>query len=58
MSRKSVGPRGATKVEALIATALAHHQAGRFDQAQALYKRIVAFEPAHPTALANLAMLN
>ncbi|HEV3248241.1 MAG TPA: tetratricopeptide repeat protein [Beijerinckiaceae bacterium] len=58
MSRKSVGPTGATKMDALIATALAHHQAGRFDQAQALYERIVAFEPAHPTALANLAMLH
>ncbi len=64
MSKKSggppaaSGPRGAAKKEALIATALAHHQAGRFDEAQAFYKRILTVDRAHPAALANLAMLH
>jgi Flp pilus assembly protein TadD len=45
-------------VEALVRAALAHHQAGRFDEAKALYERILAVDPAHQATLANLAMLH
>ncbi|MBV9430945.1 MAG: tetratricopeptide repeat protein, partial [Hyphomicrobiales bacterium] len=42
----------------MLAAALAHHQTGRFDDAQALYERILAADPVQGTALANLAMLH
>jgi len=34
-----------------MATALAHHQAGRFDLAEEIYRRILAVEPQHAEAL-------
>jgi tetratricopeptide (TPR) repeat protein len=64
MSKTSAGPAsanepsGATEIEGWLAAALAHHGAGRFDQAQALYERILAADPAQATALANLALLH
>ncbi|MBW0005080.1 MAG: tetratricopeptide repeat protein [Hyphomicrobiales bacterium] len=48
----------ATEIELLASAALAHHQAGRFDEAHSLYERILTADPVHPTALANLAMLH
>jgi Flp pilus assembly protein TadD len=64
MSKTSAGPAsanepsGATEIEGWLAAALAHHGAGRFDQAQPLYERILAADPAQATALANLALLH
>ncbi|MBL26414.1 MAG: hypothetical protein CMM50_02520, partial [Rhodospirillaceae bacterium] len=38
-------------------TALAHHQAGRFDQAEALYRALLAAQPDHADALHLLGVL-
>ncbi|MBV9752845.1 MAG: tetratricopeptide repeat protein, partial [Hyphomicrobiales bacterium] len=54
----AAAPKGSVEVEATLPTALAHHQAGRFDEARALYERILAVDPVQVTALANLAMLH
>lgn len=40
-----------------LAAAMRHHQAGRLDQAEALYRRVLAKTPAHPEALRALSML-
>jgi predicted O-linked N-acetylglucosamine transferase (SPINDLY family) len=40
-----------------LATALAHHQAGRLDLAEEIYRRILAVEPMHPDALHLLGMV-
>ena len=49
---------GRPSVEALLGEALKHHQANRIDQAEALYRRILADEPRHIAALSNMAMLH
>jgi Flp pilus assembly protein TadD len=59
-SRKQGG--GATKAAAspaqsLLGEALRQHQARQLDQAEQLYRRILADAPTHPTALANMGML-
>jgi Flp pilus assembly protein TadD len=41
----------------LLADAISHHRADRLDDAESLYRRILAEEHAHHTALANLGML-
>jgi tetratricopeptide (TPR) repeat protein len=38
-------------------TAVAHHQAGRFAEAEPLYRRVIAREPAHADALRLLGVL-
>jgi tetratricopeptide (TPR) repeat protein len=47
----------ASHVQDWLGAAIRHHQAGQLDQAEPLYRRILAGEPGHPVALANLAML-
>jgi Flp pilus assembly protein TadD len=44
--------------QALLGEALNHHQAERLDDAEQLYRRILAEEPARQAALANLGMLH
>ena len=44
-------------VEQLIAFALSHHQAGRFAEAEAIYRKILSEVPAHPLALDYLGVL-
>ena len=51
------GQAATSRVQALLGEALRHHQAGQLDQAEPLYRRILADTPAHQAALANLAML-
>ncbi len=41
----------------VLARALAHHQAGRLGEAEALYRRILGAEPAHADALHLLGVL-
>lgn len=41
----------------LLEQAYAHHRAGRFEQAKAIYDRVLAEEPANADALHNLGML-
>jgi tetratricopeptide (TPR) repeat protein len=43
--------------EALYATALLHHKAGRPQQAEAFYRQALAADPAHGPSLVNLAAL-
>ena len=43
--------------ERAFATALRHHQAGRFGAADAHYRRILANHPNHPPTLHNLGVL-
>ena len=39
--------RAAAKVQALLAEAIGHHQAGRLAQAEPIYRQILALEPDH-----------
>lgn len=48
----------ATGVPALLAAALAAHQAGQLDAAETYYHRILTDDPTHPAVLANLGMLH
>lgn len=43
---------------AVLATALAHHAAGRLEAAEACYQHLLATDPGHAVAVANLAMLH
>jgi predicted O-linked N-acetylglucosamine transferase (SPINDLY family) len=40
----------AAKLSALLATAVARHQAGEFGEAESLYRQILALDPGHPDA--------
>jgi Flp pilus assembly protein TadD/SAM-dependent methyltransferase len=54
------GPQGAGRagsVTQLFAAARAHHRAGQLPQAEGLYRRVLAIEPAHDDALHCLGML-
>ena len=42
--------------ELLLATAVAHHRAGRFAEAESLYRRLLAHEPDHVMALHLLGL--
>lgn len=42
---------------AALATAVAHHRAGQFDQAAVLYGRVLGADPTHFDALNNLGLL-
>ncbi|HTV46887.1 MAG TPA: tetratricopeptide repeat protein [Phycisphaerae bacterium] len=44
-------------LQQVFALALQHHHAGRFSEAEAIYKRILSVEPNHPDALNCLGML-
>ncbi len=41
----------------MVRQGLSHHQAGRFAQAEAIYRRVLAVEPGHPGALHLLGVL-
>jgi len=43
-------------IQEVLSTALAHHRAGQFDQAEALYKAILARQPRNPDAQHLLGM--
>lgn len=56
--KKGGGPtKAASPVPMLLAEALRRHQAGELDQAEQLYRRILAEVPTHQGALANMGML-
>ncbi|HWE04460.1 MAG TPA: tetratricopeptide repeat-containing glycosyltransferase family protein [Tepidisphaeraceae bacterium] len=44
-------------VDQLIAFALSHHRAGRFAEAEGIYRKILGESPAHPVALDYLGVL-
>jgi tetratricopeptide (TPR) repeat protein len=44
-------------INILIAEAIAHHEAGRLDEADAAYRLALAAEPTHPAILHNLGLL-
>lgn len=54
---KAAAPAPAAPVAPLLATAQAHHRAGRLGEAEAGYRRILAAEPGHPDALHLLGLL-
>ena len=45
-------------VQTLLGEAIRQHQAGALDQAEPLYRRILAVAPNHQATLANMAMLH
>jgi tetratricopeptide (TPR) repeat protein len=45
-------------IQTLLGEAIRQHQARALDQAEALYRRILAVTPNHQAALANMAMLH
>ncbi len=47
----------APETDRLLATAVGHHQAGRLPEAEGLYRRILAADPAHALALQFLGVL-
>jgi SAM-dependent methyltransferase/Tfp pilus assembly protein PilF len=50
-------PSAAVADGPLFASALRHHQAGRLDEAEALYRQILAGNPAHTECLQNLGVI-
>jgi predicted O-linked N-acetylglucosamine transferase (SPINDLY family) len=50
-------PPGVSSLQRVLQEALAHHHAGRLQQAEALYRQILAAEPNHPDTLHFLGML-
>lgn len=52
----SASPVSASHAEA-IRNALAHHQAGRLPQAEAIYRQVLQAQPDHPDALHLLGMI-
>ena len=55
-SRDGGGQGGAGLDRRLFARGAAHHQAGRLDQAEGLYRRVLSVEPFQPDALHLLGM--
>lgn len=55
--KKGAGPAGRSGRHALLEQALALQQAGRFPQAEVLYRQILAAEPNHAEALHYLGLL-
>jgi Tfp pilus assembly protein PilF len=47
----------ADKVQQLIADAVAHHEAGRIDQAEAAYRAALALSPGHAAVTHNLGVI-
>jgi predicted O-linked N-acetylglucosamine transferase (SPINDLY family) len=56
-SKRTTGPAGVSNPQNLLRQALAFQQAGRLQQAEALYRQILSAEPTHPEALHHLGML-
>ena len=54
-ARGGHGKSTQTQAAGLFTEALAHHRAGRLDQAEALYRRFLALVPGHRGGTANLA---
>jgi tetratricopeptide (TPR) repeat protein len=50
-------PASARRLHELLATGVAHHQAGRLPQAEACYRQVLAERPTEPEALHLLGML-
>lgn len=50
------GREGPALIVACLQEALAHHQAGRLDQAEGLYRRVLSLQPSQPDALHLLGM--
>lgn len=46
-----------TTAETLFAEAQAHEESGRFDEAEALYRRLLAMHPGQPLLMARLALV-
>lgn len=51
------GAPAAPRTGTLLGEALAHHDAGRFDQAEALYRDVLTLDPEHPDALHRLGLV-
>src|SRR5258708_15916147 len=49
-------PGGVSASEAM-ATAQAHHEAGRFREAEAIYRQVLDVSPSHPDALHLMGLL-
>ena len=47
-----------TDMTSVLAAALDHHQAGRRDEAEPLYRQVLAADPAEPTALYLFGLMN
>jgi Flp pilus assembly protein TadD len=54
--RPSAG-RAAGAITRTVQAGLAHHQAGRFDRAEALYRKALARKPDHPEAMHLLGVI-
>jgi predicted O-linked N-acetylglucosamine transferase (SPINDLY family) len=50
-------PVPAVEIRAAIEAALAHHQAGRLEQAEQIYRRILQSDPTEPNALHYLGLI-
>ncbi len=46
-----------TDVSAMVETAVRHHQTGRLEQADLIYRQILREQPEHPVALHSLGTL-
>ena len=57
LARKVTGRRQAAGRSRTFRAGLAHHQAGRFDRAEALYRKVLAADPDDPDALHLLGVL-
>ena len=53
-----MNPSPSPSLEALGIEALAHHRAGRLDEARAIYERIIELDPSQPSALDLLGMIH
>jgi Tetratricopeptide repeat len=47
----------ANSLDQLVADAVAHHEAGRLDQAEASYRNALALSPGHPAVTHNLGVI-
>jgi predicted O-linked N-acetylglucosamine transferase (SPINDLY family) len=50
-------PRSADDIDRLVDTAFAHHEAGKLDQAEALYRKAMEADPEHADALHLLGLV-
>ena len=47
----------ASKFDQLVAEAVAHHKAGRLDQAETAYRDALGIAPGHPAITHNLGVI-